>query len=194
MKTTLVVLAACVSFGNCALFAWRIFTRKTSALNVPSWLMFSLIQATILINTIVTKQPFGYSLGLTIGTVSVFLACALRGGDVRWTKVAILSAACAGTSTAAMSVIPGDGGVIAGVVALNISGIPWVIEIWEKPNDHIVWMFILTIIACLLTLFAVGWPPTIGGWFFPISGILFNGMMLMINAREPEDTMGLDSD
>ncbi|MFA6297413.1 MAG: hypothetical protein WC629_02520, partial [Candidatus Paceibacterota bacterium] len=74
-------------------------------------------------------------------------------------------------------------GVVAGVVALNISGFPLLRSLWKHPDRQAFWMFAITAFACFLTLL-VTWPWTIGGSLLSVSGIVYNFTLALLVLRK----------
>lgn len=182
MNNTPIILAGVLTCLNLVYVAWKIFTGRTEPLNVASWSMFSTIQVIILASSISTGEPYLYSLGLTIGTILVFAAC-LRYGKQNWDITATLSAFGAFAALVVRFNTTGNGGVIAGVTALNVAGIPWIIQMWKNPDRGVNWMFVITIISGALTLYGIGLPWTIGGSLFPTAGIVYNLILLVFSFR-----------
>ena len=132
--------------------------------------------------TIATGKPYRLILSYTIGSLIVLIVHCNR-GKWMWTHIETLSAVGVAVTAVLWQTLSPELGVIAGVSAMTIAGIPMTIHLWEHPDRGAFWMFTNTLIACTLTLIGT-WPWSIGGSLLPGGVIFFNGLLAWIVLRD----------
>jgi len=182
MKELLINSAAVLSFLNLSWFAVKVWRGKAALTSTASWLMWVVIDLVILGSTIATHKPYALALSYTLGASAV-LFVQLKLGKWIWTRVETVSAIGSAISLLLWQILSPECGVIAGIMALNISGFPLLMILWKNPDRQAFWMFTTTAIACLMTLIGT-WPWTIGGSLLSVSGILYNATLAGLVLRK----------
>lgn len=182
MKELIINVAGILSFLNLVWYALKVWRRKASPTNTASWLMWVILDSVILCSSITTGQPYALALSYTLGAAAV-LFVHLKLGTWTWTRVETLSAIGAVIATVLWQMLSPEYGVIAGVTAMTLAGIPLMCGLWKQPDSRSFWMFCNTAIACFLTLLGT-WPWTIGGSLLPVAGMIYNVLAAFLTIRD----------
>ena len=181
----LLKIAALISLLNLSFFAIQIFRKKIDATNTATWLMWVIIDAVVLGSTLATGKPYLLILSYTVGATLVLIAHLIH-GRWKWTRDETRSAIGASIATIIWQTINPDYGVIAGVIAMTIAGMPLLFDL-NKGMITLAPMFGYTTLACVLTLIAT-WPFTIGGSFLALGGMLYNGYMCLLCLTDEDES------
>jgi hypothetical protein len=182
MKGLLINTAGILSFINLAWFALKIWRHKAATTSTASWLMWVVLDLVILGSTIATHQPCALALSYTLGASAVLLVHFKLGRWI-WTRVETVSAIGAAISAVLWQTLSAEWGVIAGIIAMNVAGVPLIIGLWKQPDRQAFWVFATTAIACLMTLLGT-WPWTIGGSLLPGAGMIYNAAIAYMVLRD----------
>lgn len=186
-ETALIYGAGALSFVNLAWYAIKIWFRMTPANSIASWMMWVALDAVILGSTIATHQPYALSLSYVAGALLVLIAH-FKCGTWVWTNVETYSLIGAVIATILWQTVSANVGVLSGLTAMTLAGIPLMQYMWVHPDRKSFWMFTNTCIACVLTLIPT-WPWTIGGSALSLGGLAFNGTMAWMTTRKPADVV-----
>lgn len=171
-------IAALISFVNLLHFAGKVQNGKIEAANTATWLMWFIIDAVILGSTISAGKPYLLPLSYTVGSLAV-LGAHIKYGKWQWGRRETFSALGATIATVIWQTINPDTGVIAGVTALTLAGMPFLLDIKKKPDGGCFSMFALTSVACALTLLG-SWPWTLSGTILAWGGLIFNTYLALV--------------
>lgn len=177
MKLFFTYLGGFIAFSVLILFACNIWTRKVPASTPATWLMWTILDALLLVTTLANHKPGWLPGAWTLGAGSVTVALIVRGKWL-WSYKETISAIGAAIATYIWLSYGAMLGLIAGVVAMNTAGIPNFIDLWKNPirGTWPVWGF--TAVACLCTLLGSDWSS--GGIILAASAMFFNGLLLCI--------------
>jgi hypothetical protein len=164
-------------FGGLILFARNIWTRKVPASTPASWLMWTIMDALLLVTTLANHKPGWLPGAWTLGAGSVTAALIVRGKWL-WSYKETISAIGAAIATYIWLSYGAMLGLIAGIVAMNTAGIPNFIDLWKNPirGTWPVWGF--TVLACFCTLLGSDW--SLNGTILALTSAFFNGLILCV--------------
>jgi hypothetical protein len=182
MKELLISAAGILSFVNLVWYALKVWRKYASPTNTASWLMWVILDAVILGSSITTGQPYALALSYTLGAAAVLLVH-FKLGTWTWTRVETVSAIGTVIATVLWQKLSPEYGVISGVTAMTLAGIPLMCGLWKQPDSQSFWVFTITAIACFLTLLGT-WPWTIGGSLLPAAGIIYNVLVALLTIRD----------
>jgi hypothetical protein len=158
-------------------YAWNVIRGKAAAASVASWLMWTILDMILLATTWQAGKPVWLPLGWTIGASLITISLLKRGQWV-WQRTETLSAICAFIAAIVWLTQGAVLGIVAGTLAMNLAGIPMLIEMMVKPIRATFHVWFVTCIACVLTLIAS--DLTFAGTFLPIMSLIYNGALSII--------------
>ena len=158
-------------------YAVNVWTRRVPPSTPASWLMWAILDMLLLATTLANHQPGWLPGAWTLGACSAAFALFVRG---RWvwsykeTISAIGAAICAYVWLAHGALL----GLLAGIAAMNIAGVPNMIDLWRNPirGTWPVWGF--TLVACFCTLLVSDW--SFSGIILAVTSMFFNGILLAV--------------
>ncbi len=177
MKTYIGFFGGVVAVSVLLHYAYQVIRGKAGASSVASWLMWTILDIILLITTWQAGKPVWLPLGWTIGA-SLITISLLRDGKWVWRKTETLSALCALVATVIWLTQGAIAGIVAGTFALNIAGIPILLDMINKPIPETFHVWFITCIACVITLF--GADLTFVEIFLPMMSLLYNATMALI--------------
>lgn len=143
--------------------------------STASWLMWTILDIVITFATAATGKPIWLPLGYTIGASSILLVHLFKGAW-KWTYVETLCLIGATVATYLWQTISGNAGVVAGVAAMYIAGLPMVFMMWRGADRKLYQLFAWCAVASFLTVLGT-LPWTIGGSLLGTGGTVFNGLV-----------------
>ncbi|MEW6617038.1 MAG: hypothetical protein AB1333_01305 [Patescibacteria group bacterium] len=174
-------LAGITSAGILFWYAWRIRSGKNEPPNPASWILWWIIDTTVLIVTYLSGKPIGLPLGWSLGAGFVVLMT-LKSGSWMWSYKETLSAISTGIAVFIWIWLGPSSGVIAGAAAIFMSGIPIMLDMIRVPvrDTFPVWFF--TALAALFTILGSDWTfvGTVVAW----ETIAYNVAMCFIVRRQ----------
>ena len=188
MKLFFTYLGGLIAFSVLIRFAYHVWKRKVPASTPASWLMWTILDALLLVTTLTSHKPGWLPGAWTLGALSVTVALIVRG---RWSW-SYKETICAIRATIATFIWLSYGamlGLVAGIIAMNTAGIPNFIDLWKNPirGTWPVWGF--TVVACFCTLLGSDW--SFGGIILASTSMIFNGLILCtVLFRKPQVETG----
>jgi hypothetical protein len=183
VQTFLTNLGGGIAFGTLLWFAYGVLTRKIPATTPASWLMWAVLDSLLFITTLANHKPGWLPGAWVIGSASVTFALFVR-GKWSWSYKETICASCAAIATGVWLHYGAFTGLIAGIFAMNIAGVPNFIDMCRKPvrESWPVWFF--TAVACLFTLLGSDW--SFEGSTLAATGMIVNGALAVIVLSKDE--------
>lgn len=177
MKDIFTYTGGFIAFSVLMWFALNVWTRRVPPSTPASWLMWSIMDSLLLFTTLANHQPGWLPGGWTLGASSVTAVLLVR-GKWSWSYKETICAIGAATATYAWLHYGAITGLLSGIIAMNVAGIPNFIDMWRNPirGTWPVWGF--STIACLFTLLGSDW--SFGGIILAASSMFFNGMLTLV--------------
>ena len=164
-------------------YAYQVFTRQAPATGLATFLMWSILDCLLLINTIRNGQPIWLPFGWVVGATTATIVLLIRGEWI-WTWRETLSLVCATLAAIASIIFSGRGGLIATIFAMLAAGMPILIDNLKVPVRATFMLWFVTAVGCILSI--CGSDGSIDGTMLPISSLLYNGFMAYIVLRKPK--------
>lgn len=177
MKEFFTYFGAFIALINLLWFALNIWTRKVPASTAASFLMWTILDVLILGSTLAAHKPGWLPLGYTIGALLVTLATFVRGKWL-WSYKETICAIGAAITSYIWFTWNADAAVFAGVCAMNIAGIPILVDLWRNPIRGTWPVWAITVVACIFTI--LGSDYSLTGTILAWAGIAFNGSVTLI--------------
>ncbi len=182
MQQFLIYGAGLLSLLNLLNTAWKVWTKRTDPSNTATWSMWALLDLVILLCTIAAQKEYMLPLSYTVGASAVAIVHIFR-GKWAWGKIEKQCIAGAVISTILWLAFTPEVGIFFGVIAMTVAGWPLLLDIKNKRNPKMVWLFALTAIACLMTLLGTPWPWDIGSALLGAAGMIYNGTVAWFCVR-----------
>jgi|GEM_PF-2519659 len=172
-----------------AYLAWMLFTKKVPMQNPATWFFWVLLDLLVLGSSLLNNQPVWLQLSCTGGATMVLVALILRRERWQLTWREGLSGTAAAIAAYFWMTLGNEAGVIAGVGACLIAGLPLLWDMWCKPQKDIwkFWaLFVLASIGALL-----GSQEIFAHWIFPAFGVVYNSIVMFIcRFKKPKTSKG----
>ncbi|MEI6058108.1 MAG: hypothetical protein WCQ60_04020 [bacterium] len=189
MKEFFTYVGAFIALANLLWFARGMWIGKIPASTAASFLMWTILDAIILGSTYMAGKSIWLALGYTVGAFAVTTAAIVRGKWLWSYKETI----CAISAAIAMYISFKWGarcGVFASVIAMNVAGLPMMVDQWHNPIRESAPVWVITVLACIFTLLGseISWTSMI----LAGAGVVYNGSMAAIvllkepRVQEPE--------
>jgi len=163
-------------------YAFHVFVRKAPPTGLATFIMWSILDVLLLVNTIRNGQPIWLPFGWVLGATTASVALAIR-GSWNWTWRESLSLAGATTAATVSVLMDGRFGLIASIVAMTIAGAPLLVDNLKNPVRQTFMLWFVTVIGCVLSLVGSDW--SFDGTVLPWSSLAYNGAMAIIVLRKP---------
>lgn len=166
-----------IGFSVLVWFAYGVWFKKIPATTPASWLMWTVLDAILLVTTIASGKAPWLPLGWTIGATLVTIACFVR-GTWTWSYKETISAIGSGISIYLSYKWGHFAGLLGAIFAMNIAGIPITVDMWRNPVRESTPVWVFTVVACLFTLLGSDWSKA--GIVLALSSMAYNGAMAII--------------
>lgn len=164
-------------------YAAEVWTRKAPATGYASFLMWTVLDVLLVVNTIRANQSIWLPLGFLVGATLVTGAQFARGKWI-WTQRETLAAVCAAVAFAFTFVTTGAVALFASVVAMTSAGIPILIDNVRTPVRETFGLWFATVVGCVMTYY--GFERTEHSWILPLCSGTYNGIMSILVLRRPK--------
>ncbi|MBI5134190.1 MAG: hypothetical protein HZA81_02275 [Candidatus Taylorbacteria bacterium] len=163
-------------------YAAQIWFGKAPPTGQTSFLMWTILDVLLVVNTIRVGKPILLPLGWTVGAFLVFLTLRIR-GKWEWTKEDTIAASAAAIAALVSLSFGGRIGLIASIAAMTSAGIPVLLQNLKNPVRATFPLWFVTVLSCIFTLLASdrSFDGTVLAW----SSLTFNGTMSIIVMLPP---------
>ncbi len=173
------IISGVISAGILFWYAWQIYSGKSEPPNPASWILWWLIDTIVLITTYISGKPIGLPLGWSLGAGLVVFTI-FKKGSWMWSYKETICTISTGLAVYFWLSLGAAAGVIAGAIAIFISGIPIFIDMIRTPYRKTLPVWAFTALACVFTLLGsdgtlVG---TIVGWESLVNNIVMSLVVL----------------
>lgn len=160
----------------------QLLCHKAPPTGLASFMMWTVLDTLLLVNTIRNGQPLWMPLGWVLGAGSVTVALCIR-GTWHWTRRETLSLIGAVLAATVSMLTSGRWGLVASLTAMMAAGTPILIDNLKVPVRATFMVWFTTVIACILSLLGSDW--SFDGTILPWASLVYNGAMSIIVLRKP---------
>ncbi|MBX4197862.1 hypothetical protein KW782_00840 [Candidatus Parcubacteria bacterium] len=159
--------------------------KSNTPMNVATWLMWGVLSFVITLSMFAAgNKDIWLSAGFTLGSVFISIIL-LSKGKWSWGYVETICAVGAAVAMLLRYYSAPKGAVIACIIAMWLASIPLLCDLWKQPDPTTWWVWAIITIAAVVTLItAKAW--TIQDRAFPVSSIIFNTLLVVLNLRAVE--------
>lgn len=162
-------------------YAWKVWRRQFLPTTYASFLMWMVMDVLLVVNAIRTFQSIWMQLGFTIGATAV--TCVLwKRGERTWGSRETFTAICAGLSIGATYFMEGASAQFWTVLAMDVAGIPILLDNLKNPVWDSFPMWFTTVISCVLQLYGSDWK-TWDPFVVPLMCGSYNALMALVVLR-----------
>lgn len=148
------VASGVLGFITSASFAWSVYVTHTPQ-SVATW---GMVLALDLLGLVLVyqdvdgnKKPY-LQLGWTVAAFFIFSAVMLNGNQFKWGLIESLSVIFCGIAAVLWVTTTARKALWAYMAASYISFFPLLIDYWKKPQPDTLWLWLMTIVSCLLAI------------------------------------------
>ncbi len=164
-------------------YAVQLLRREAPPTGLASFLMWTILDSLLLVNTVRNGQPVWLPLGWVLGAGSVTIALRIR-GKWAWTGRETLALVGATIATIVSMLASGRWGLVASTTAMLTASIPVTSDNLKSPVRATFMIWFTTVIACAISLLGSDW--SFDGTFLQWSSLIYNGAMSIIVLRRPK--------
>lgn len=152
LKHWVVVASGILGFVIPTYFAWTLYVTHVPQ-NIATWGMVFALDALglILVYKDGNKKPF-LQIGWAVAMCCVFLAVILNGNQMVWGRTEIISVILCVVAIILWITMSARKALWAYIAAMYISFIPLAVDYWNKPQPDTLWLWLWTIVTCLLAI------------------------------------------
>jgi len=133
-------------------FAWTLFVSHVPQ-NIATWGMVFVLDflGLVLVYKDGNKKPY-LQIGWAFASICILSAVAISGNPIGWGQTETISVILCGVSIVLWITMNARAALWAFMVAMYISFVPLMVDYWEKPQPDTLWLWLWTIISCLLAI------------------------------------------